>query len=119
MRGLIEGHHLFLAAPPLYRITQGATSVYALDEAEKDRLLEAGIGGKGKVQIDRFKGLGEMPFQQLRETTMDPARRRLIRVSIDDEDDPGELVERLMGRRAETRFAFIQERARFAEDLDL
>jgi len=120
MPRLIEGGHLFLAAPPLYRLTQGPVSVYALDEAEKDRLMEAGIGGKGQIRIDRFKGLGEMPFQQLRETTMDPVRRRLIRVRIDDEaEDARALVERLMGRRAEHRFAFIQERARFAEGLDL
>ena len=120
MRPLIEEGHLFLAAPPLYRLTQGAVSVYAQDEAEKERLIEDGLGGKGKVRIDRFKGLGEMPYQQLRETTMDPARRRLIKVSIADEaDDAAALVERLMGRKAERRFSYIQEKARFAEDLDL
>ncbi|MEM1346355.1 MAG: DNA topoisomerase IV subunit B [Pseudomonadota bacterium] len=124
MRGAIEGGHLFLAAPPLYRLTQGATSVYALDEAEKDAVLAKGLGGRGKIQIDRFKGLGEMPFKQLRETTMDPGRRRLIRVSLEDESENGgentaQLVERLMGRKAERRFEFIQENARFAEDLDV
>jgi len=121
MRGAVERGRIFLANPPLYRLTQGAVSVYARDEAEKDRLLAAGIGGKGKVQIDRFKGLGEMPWKQLRETTMDPARRRLTRVSIADDfaEETAGLVERLMGRKPEARFAFIQENARFAEDLDL
>ena len=120
MPEVIARGHLYLAAPPLYRLTQGAVSAYALDEAEKDRLLEQGLGGKGQVRIDRFKGLGEMPYRQLRETTMDPARRRLIRVSTEDEaEDAAALVERLMGRRPEHRFAFIQDRARFAEDLDL
>ncbi|MFQ5567852.1 MAG: toprim domain-containing protein, partial [Paracoccaceae bacterium] len=121
MRPLIEHGHLYLAAPPLYRLTQGAKSVYARDEAEKDRLLAEGLGGKGKVELSRFKGLGEMMPRQLKETTMDPATRRLIRVSIDDDDEgeTGGLVERLMGKKAELRFQYIQENARFAEDLDV
>ncbi len=120
MRPLIEKGHLFLAQPPLYRLVQGATSLYAADDAEKDRLLETGFPKKGKISIERFKGLGEMPYKRLQETTMDPAKRRLLRVSIEDElEDTAGLVERLMGRRAETRFQFITERARFAEALDL
>ncbi|GMG84257.1 DNA topoisomerase IV subunit B [Paralimibaculum aggregatum] len=120
MRPLIENGHLFLALPPLYRLKQGARTVYAIDEAEKTKLEARGLGGKGKIEVSRFKGLGEMDAKDLKATTMDPARRRLIKVSIDDEfEDTGGLVERLMGRRAETRFQFITERARFAEDLDL
>jgi len=121
MRPMIEHGHLYLAAPPLYRLTQGAVSVYARDDAEKDRLMAEGLGGKGKVEVSRFKGLGEMMPRQLKETTMDPASRTLIRVSL-AEDEPGEtdgLVERLMGKKAELRFQYIQENARFAEDLDV
>jgi topoisomerase-4 subunit B len=96
MRPLIDKGHLYLACPPLFRLTQGATRVYAIDEFEKERLMEAGLGGKGKIDVSRFKGLGEMDAKDLKETTMDPASRKLIRVSV-DEDEPGEtgdLVER-------------------------
>jgi topoisomerase-4 subunit B len=121
MRPLVEGGHLFLACPPLYRLTQGQRRVYVGSESEKDRLLARGLGGKGKVELQRFKGLGEMDAKDLRETTMDPATRRLIRVTLAD-DAPGEtegLVERLMGKKPELRFQFIQENARFVEELDL
>ncbi|MFQ5621929.1 MAG: DNA topoisomerase IV subunit B [Paracoccaceae bacterium] len=121
MRPLIDDGHLFLAAPPLFRLTQGARSVYASDEAEKDRLLADGLGGRGKIEVSRFKGLGEMNPGQLKETTMNPATRTLIRVSVDD-DEPGEtgtLVERLMGKKPELRFQYIQENARFVEGLDV
>jgi len=121
MRPLIDSGHLFLAAPPLYRLTQGAKSVYANDEAERDTWLASGLGARGKIEVSRFKGLGEMNPSQLKETTMDPASRTLIRVTI-DEDTPGEtsdLVERLMGKKPEMRFQYIQENARFAESLDI
>ncbi|MEM9059568.1 MAG: DNA topoisomerase IV subunit B [Pseudomonadota bacterium] len=120
MRPMIDAGHLYLAAPPLYRLTQGTKTAYAQDDAEKDRLLAEGLGGKGKIEVGRFKGLGEMMPKQLKETTMDPATRRLIRVSIaDDEGETGGLVERLMGKKPEMRFQYIQENARFAEDLDV
>ena len=121
MRPLIDNGHLYLACPPLFRVTQGARRVYCLDEAEKNRLLETGLGGKGKMDVSRFKGLGEMDAKDLKETTMDPASRKLIRVTI-DEDEPGEtgdLVERLMGKKPELRFQYIQENARFVEELDV
>lgn len=121
MRPLIDQGHLYLACPPLYRLTQGAKRVYCLDEAERDMWLEKGLGGKGKIDVSRFKGLGEMDAKDLKETTMDPATRKLIRVTI-DEDEPGEtadLVERLMGKKPELRFQYIQENARFVEELDL
>ncbi len=121
MRPLIDHGHLYLACPPLFRLTQGARREYALDEAEKARLLEAGLGGKGRIEVSRFKGLGEMDAKDLKETTMNPASRKLIRVSI-DEDVPGEtgdLVERLMGKKPELRFQYISENARFVEDVDL
>ncbi|MCR9127450.1 MAG: DNA topoisomerase IV subunit B [Rhodobacteraceae bacterium] len=121
MRPMIDAGHLYLACPPLFRLTQGAKRVYCIDEAEKDALLKTGLGGKGKIDVSRFKGLGEMDAKDLKETTMDPASRKLIRVTI-DEDEPGEtghLVERLMGKKPEMRFQYIQENARFVEELDL
>ncbi|CUH81127.1 DNA topoisomerase 4 subunit B [Tritonibacter multivorans] len=121
MRPLIDGGHLYLACPPLFRLTQGAKRVYCLDEAERDAWLEKGLGGKGKIDVSRFKGLGEMDAKDLKETTMDPTTRKLIRVTI-DEDEPGEtgdLVERLMGKKPELRFQYIQENAKFVEELDV
>jgi topoisomerase-4 subunit B len=120
MRPMIDAGHLYLAAPPLYRLTQGSKTAYAQDDAEKDALVAQGLGGKGKIEVGRFKGLGEMMPKQLKETTMDPATRTLIRVSVtDDEGETGNLVERLMGKKPEMRFQYIQENARFAEDLDV
>ena len=121
MRPLIDQGHLYLACPPLFRLTQGAKRVYALDEAEKEMWLAKGLGGKGKIDVSRFKGLGEMDAKDLKETTMNPETRKLIRVTI-DEDEPGEtgdLVERLMGKKPELRFQYIQENARFVEELDV
>ena len=121
MRPLIDQGHLYLACPPLYRLTQGAKRVYVADDAEKALVMERGLGGKGKIESQRFKGLGEMDAKDLKETTMDPASRKLIRVTI-DEDEPGEtgdLVERLMGKKPELRFQYIQENARFVEELDV
>jgi topoisomerase IV subunit B len=110
---LIEEGHLYLAVPPLYRLTQGARSLYARDEADKDRLLKSGFTGRGAIEVSRFKGLGEMPARDLRDTTMDPAKRTLLRVALvaQDSDATAEAVERLMGSKPEARFAFIQERA--------
>ncbi|MDJ0992219.1 MAG: DNA topoisomerase IV subunit B [Dinoroseobacter sp.] len=121
MRPLIDQGHLYLACPPLFRLTQGPKRVYCLDEVERDDWLEKGLGGKGKIDVSRFKGLGEMDAKDLKETTMDPTSRKLIRVSI-DEDEPGEtgdLVERLMGKKPEKRFEYIQQNARFVEELDV
>jgi len=125
---LIENGHLYLAQPPLYRIAQGDKVSYARDDAHRDQLLTTEFSGRGKVDISRFKGLGEMPAAQLKETTMAPDKRNLLRVRIPhryNEDERAEaretadLVERLMGRKAETRFQFIQENASFAHDLDV
>ena len=121
MRPMIDAGHLYLACPPLYRLTQGAKRVYCVDEQERDEWLQKGLGGKGKIDVSRFKGLGEMDAKDLKETTMDPATRKLIRVSI-DEDEPGEtghLVERLMGKKPELRYQYIQENAKFVEELDV
>ena len=121
MRPMIDTGHLYLACPPLYRLSQGAKRVYCLDEAERDMWMAKGLGGKGKIDVSRFKGLGEMDAKDLKDTTMNPASRKLIRVTI-DEDEPGEtgdLVERLMGKKPELRFQYIQENARFVEELDV
>jgi len=121
MRPLIDQGHLYLACPPLYKVTQGARRAYALNEVERDEILAKGLGGNAKMQVSRFKGLGEMDAKDLKETTMDPTTRKLIRVSI-DEDEPGEtgdLVEQLMGKKPELRFQYIQENARFVEELDV
>ncbi|TVR83616.1 MAG: DNA topoisomerase IV subunit B [Rhodospirillales bacterium] len=126
MPGLITGGHLFLAVPPLYRLTQGATTVYARDDAHREALLKSTLTGRGKVDVSRFKGLGEMPSAQLKATTMDRRTRNLLRVAVDAGPSPGaiggeaaRLVETLLGRRPELRFAYIQEHARFVEAVDV
>jgi topoisomerase-4 subunit B len=120
MPQLIENGHLYLAVPPLYKLTQGAQSAYARDEKHKEELLQTVFNGRGKVEISRFKGLGEMNAPQLKETTMDPAKRMLLRVAIgeDDKSAIAEAVNSLMGSKPEARFRFIQERAAFVKDLD-
>lgn len=128
MPKLIENGHLYIALPPLYRLTQGGKSVYAADDEEKERLLKTVFKNAKNVDISRFKGLGEMPPAQLKETTMDPAKRTLLRVSVphkSTEEDAEEsaytaqMVERLMGTKPEYRFQFIQEHAKFVENLDI
>ena len=116
---LIDDGHLYLAVPPLYRLTQGAKSIYARDDAHKDQLMKSGFSGRGPIEVSRFKGLGEMPMRDLKETTMDPARRTLLRVAVvaDDRAATADAVERLMGSKPEARFAFIQERAPKAAEL--
>ncbi len=117
MPKLIDNGHLYLAVPPLYRITHGGTTVYARDDLDKERLLTTKFKGK-KPEIGRFKGLGEMMPAQLKETTMHPGKRLLLRVDIaaDDRTATDDSVERLMGTKPEARFTFIQERAAFADD---
>jgi topoisomerase-4 subunit B len=118
---LIDNGHLYLAVPPLYRLTQGGKTVYARDDAHKAELIRTVFKGSGKVEVGRFKGLGEMLPAQLKETTMDPKKRTLLRVRVvpEDEDGTGDAIERLMGNKPEARFAFIQERAAFADDAAL
>ncbi|MGE6783220.1 DNA topoisomerase IV subunit B [Ensifer adhaerens] len=121
MPELIRGGHLYLAVPPLYRISQGSKTLYARDDAHREELMRTEFAGRGKVEIGRFKGLGEMLPAQLKETTMDPKFRTLLKVEIDDVDFEGtrEAVDNLMGTKADARFRFIQERAVFAENLDI
>lgn len=121
MPELIENGHLFLAVPPLYKLTHGAKSFYARNEQHREQLLRSEFAANAKVEINRFKGLGEMNASQLKETTMDPKRRTLLRVEIGESDRNtiGEAVNALMGSKPEARFRFIQERAAFAKDLDI
>jgi topoisomerase-4 subunit B len=120
MPGLIRAGRLFLALPPLYRLSHNGKTVYARDDAHKDELM-AGMFKNKKPEIGRFKGLGEMMPAQLKETTMDPAKRTLARVTLPRSEEAVEdLVETLMGRKPELRFRFIQENAEFAvDDLDV
>jgi topoisomerase-4 subunit B len=120
MPKLIEQGHLYLAVPPLYRLSAGGKTLYARDDAHREQLIKKEFKGK-KVEIGRFKGLGEMMPAQLKETTMDPAKRTLLKVMIDHEDEEGtkEAVEDLMGTKPEKRFRFIQTHAEFAENLDI
>lgn len=123
MPKLIENGHLYMAVPPLYRISQGGKVMYARDDAHKDELLRSEFTGRGKIEIGRFKGLGEMMASQLKETTMDPRKRTLLRVGIADGQDAIEAtrlaVDALMGTKPEARFRFIQENAEFVEELDI
>jgi topoisomerase-4 subunit B len=116
MPALVHGGHLYLAVPPLYSIRQGGKVAYARDDAHKDELLRTEFAGRGKVELGRFKGLGEMMAAQLKETTMDPRKRTLLRIDvIDAEAATKDAVDALMGTKPEARFRFIQERAEFAE----
>ncbi|MEO6339857.1 MAG: DNA topoisomerase IV subunit B [Caulobacteraceae bacterium] len=120
MPEVIRAGKLYMALPPLYRISHGATTAYARDDSHKDELLATTFKGK-KPEIGRFKGLGEMMAAQLKETTMDPKKRTLARITLPrNEEAIVELVDTLMGRRPELRYRFIQENAEFAvADLDV
>jgi topoisomerase IV subunit B len=119
MPELVRRGHLYLAQPPLYRLTSGAKSLYARDDAHRAELEAKHFKGK-KVEVARFKGLGEMNPNQLKETTMDPASRSLIRITLpaeyQDRQSVRDLVDRLMGKNPEHRFNFIQQRAASVED---
>jgi len=132
MRDLIKTGALYLALPPLYRLTAGNINEYAMDDEHKDKLMKTSFKGKKKVDISRFKGLGEMPAKQLKETTMDPSKRKLLRILLPDDElsddafkkaktegSTADIIERLMGKRPEARFQFIQENAQFARDIDV
>ncbi len=121
MPELIEKGHLFLAAPPLFKLTQGSKTVYARDDAHREELLANEFKANQKIEVSRFKGLGEMNAKQLKETTMDPNSRILLRVELVDDDrtETSKAVTALMGSKPEARFRFIQEQAAFATDLDI
>ncbi|CAP55419.1 DNA topoisomerase IV subunit B [Gluconacetobacter diazotrophicus] len=118
---LIRQGHLYLAQPPLYRLTQGGKTIYAMDDTDRERKLKSNFKPNAKVEVSRFKGLGEMPPGDLKQTTMDPRHRTLLKVVTRPEDRAltSDRVEHLMGRRPELRFQFIQEHAQTVEDLDV
>jgi len=118
---LVREGHLYLAMPPLYRMTQGARTEYARDEKHRDQLLKTAFKANAKVEIGRFKGLGEMMPAQLKETTMKPGARSLLQVEIaeDNRKETESIVERLMGKKPELRFQYIQENAEFATGVDV
>ena len=123
--GLIESGRLFMAMPPLYKLSYKGKTVYAMDDEDKELLMELEFKPNQKVELSRFKGLGEMNPSQLKETTMNPETRSLARITLPDsmdeltEEKPAELIETLMGKKAEHRYRFIQENAKFADDLDV
>jgi topoisomerase-4 subunit B len=121
MPALIEGGHLYLAVPPLYKLTHNGKTFYARDEKHRDEIRKKEFHANANVEVSRFKGLGEMLANQLKETTMDPKKRTLLQVRIveDDRKATAKSVERLMGNKAEARFEFIQERAAFADEATL
>ena len=118
MPQLIDEGHLYLGVPPLYKLAQGSKTAYARNDQHKDELLKGDFSGRGKVEISRFKGLGEMLPSQLKETTMDPNKRALLRVNIlgDEKATTAKVVEQLMGNKPEERFKFISGRAEFVTD---
>jgi topoisomerase IV subunit B len=121
MPQLIQDGHVYLAQPPLYRLAQGGTVLYARDDAHREALLKTDFSTRGKIEISRFKGLGEMPTAQLRETTMDVAKRTLLRVVVAENErrKTDKFVESLMGRKPENRLSFIQENAAGVAALDV
>jgi len=118
--GLLRGGHVYLSQPPLFRVDAGQHTHWALDEAERDRVV-AGLPGNVKAQISRFKGLGEMPAEDLKQTTLDPSRRRALRIVIDGEVETDHVLNQLMGKDPQARFRFIMDRATQAdiEELDV
>jgi DNA gyrase subunit B len=112
--GLIRHGHVYLALPPLYRIDAGKETFWALDEAEKELVLKQ-LPKNVKPDISRFKGLGEMSSDELKMTTLDPTKRRLMRVIIDEEVGTDQIINDLMGKDASARFRFIMERAAEAD----
>ena len=116
MPKMIDAGRLYLAVPPLFRLQHGGKIAYARNDKHKDELLKSDFNANAKVEVSRFKGLGEMMAAQLKETTMDPRKRMLLKVMLAEADikATAKAVENLMGNKAETRFAFIQENAEFA-----
>ncbi len=121
MPEMIDQGHLYLAVPPLYKLSQGSKVAYARDERHREELRKTELTGNGKIEVSRFKGLGEMLPSQLKETTMDPSKRTLLQITLSDAEraSTARVIEQLMGNKAEERFNFISARAAFVEDTGL
>jgi len=115
MKQLIENKHLYLAVPPLFKLSQGGKVIYAKDEIDREEIIKKQFNNKSKIDVSRFKGLGEMMPAQLKETTMDPEKRELLLIDINmyEDEDNIQAVEELMGNKPEARFNFIQKYANF------